>query len=67
MYGIENLLELKAKLNKYIGYYNTRRLHSSSGYKAPIFYYDVSVTKHALDDIILHCEFNNSHAVQHPA
>ena len=67
MYGIENLLELKAELNKYISYYNTRRLHSSLGYKAPTFYYEVSVTKHALDDIILYCEFNNSRAIQQAA
>ena len=53
--------------NKYISYYNTRRLHSSIGYKAPTFYYEVSVTKHALDDIIMYCEFNNSHAIQHAA
>ncbi|MBP7847519.1 MAG: IS3 family transposase [Burkholderiales bacterium] len=67
MYGIENLLELKSELNKYISYYNTRRLHSSLGYKAPTFYYEASVSKHALDDIILYCEFNNSHAIQQAA
>lgn len=68
MYGIENLLELKSELNKYISYYNTRRLHSSLvGYKAPTSYYQVSVTKHVFDDIILYCAFNNSHAIQQAA
>ena len=67
MNGIENLLELKAELNKYISYYNTSRLHSSLGYKTPTFYYEVSVTKHGRDDIILYCEFHNLHAIQQAA
>lgn len=67
MYGVENLVELKAELNKYISYYNTRRLHSSLGYKAPTSYHEMSITKHGRDDIILYYEFNNLQAVQQAA
>jgi putative transposase len=31
--GIENAYELHIEVNRYIEYYNSRRLHSSLGYK----------------------------------
>lgn len=58
--GVENLLELKALLGKYIVYYNNKRLHSSLGYKQPAKYYEISMQINNNDEYIIYCEFGEN-------
>jgi putative transposase len=55
--GIESLLQLKHELAKYIAYYNNLRLHSSLGYKAPMFYYKESIEKNINSEFQIYCEY----------
>lgn len=54
--GIENLIDLKLQLKKYICYYNHRRLHSSLGYKQPAEIYQISRNDNLNNEYLIYCE-----------
>lgn len=54
--GIENLLQLKQELAKYIDYYNQKRLHSSLNYKQPFNVYKQSIRLHENDQPVIYCK-----------
>lgn len=56
--GVENLVELKTELSKYIWYYNNERLHSSLNYKQPAIYYKNSMVTNKNDDYFVYCLIN---------
>ena len=60
--GIENLIELKTELQKYIFYYNNRRLHSSLGYKQPAKYYAASIEENGNKDYLVYCKLDKKAA-----
>jgi putative transposase len=57
MYGIESLAELKLQLNVYIDYYNTKRLHSSLGYKTPQIHYQESIKLNVNKEFAIYCKY----------
>lgn len=58
--GIENLQALRTELNKYIEYYNNRRLHSSLGYKQPAKYYNLSMEENKFNDYLVYCKIDDN-------
>jgi len=60
--GIESLIELKTELQKYIFYYNNRRLHSSLGYKQPAKYYTASIEENGNKDYLVYCKLDKNAA-----
>ena len=60
--GIESLIELKAELQKYIFYYNNRRLHSSLGYKQPAKYYAANIEENGNKDYLVYCKLDKNAA-----
>ena len=59
LYGVENLIELKAALSEYILYYNHKRLHSSLDYKQPAIYYENSINQNQGIEYIVYCKLSN--------
>lgn len=57
--GVENLIELKSELSQYIVYYNTKRLHSSLGYKQPAKYYEISIKQNLGKEYLVYCELDD--------
>lgn len=51
---------LRTELNKYIEYYNNRRLHSSLGYKQPAKYYKLSIEENKFNDYLVYCKINDN-------
>jgi putative transposase len=58
--GIENLQALRSALNKYIEYYNNRRLHSSLGYKQPAKCYNLSVEENKFNAYVVYCKIDDN-------
>jgi putative transposase len=58
--GIENLQALRTELNKYIEYYNNRRLHSSLGYRQPAKCYKLSMEENKFNDYLVYCKIDDN-------
>jgi putative transposase len=67
LHGIASIAELKFRLRNYIEYYNTKRLHSSLGYKSPEQYYLASINEHKNAEFMLYCELNKNQEYQQVA
>jgi len=67
LHGIANIAELKWRLRNYIEYYNTKRLHSSLGYKTPDKYYLASKNEHESEEFMLYCKLKESEVNQQAA
>ncbi len=61
--GVENLIELKLILNKYIHYYNDKRLHSALGYKTPMTIYNLNKSLNQTEPFVLFCKLKEKVAV----
>jgi len=65
--GVESLIELKSELSQYIVYYNTRRLHSSLGYRQPAKYYEISMQQNLGKEYLVYCELDENVAISKKA
>lgn len=63
LFGVESLTELKLVLRDYIVYYNSRRLHSSLGYKQPAKYYAASMQLNENKDYLIYCKIGKNTVV----
>jgi len=56
MNGVETIFELKHEVNKFINYYNNKRLHSALKYQAPMTVYKQLLSSNDRQDFILYCD-----------
>lgn len=58
--GVETLIDLKQKLNEYVGYYNKCRLHSSLGYKQPFVVYQAGIDNNRNQQFDIWCVYEKA-------
>lgn len=56
MHGIESIKELKQEVNKFVKYYNERRLHSSLSYQTPMSVYQQCLAVNDSKYFVLYCD-----------